>query len=105
METIIVTPEYQQEGTHICLFTFALSVGSIGESNSSNRLATFKWPLAAAQSNGVHNVEFLQLNSSMQKKYLLITTHAQQLVSIETFNRDINEQVQSTSDNSNLQRK
>ena len=46
-----------------------------------------------------------------------MTTHAQQLVSIETFNRDINEQmkdaadadlliyIQSTSDNSNLQRK
>ena len=43
-----------------------------------------------------------------------MTTHAQQLVSIETFNRDMNEQmkdadlfiyIQSTSDNSNLQRK
>ena len=67
MENITVTPEYQQEGIQFCLFTFALSMGSIGESNSSNRLATFKWPLAAAQSNGVHNVEFLQLNSSMQK--------------------------------------
>ena len=43
-----------------------------------------------------------------------MTTHAQQLVSIETFNRDMNEQmkdadlfiyIQATSDNSNLQRK
>ena len=59
-----LTPAQEKYGVYFKMtwlhLTFALSIGSIGESASNKTLAVFIQPLAAAQSSGVHKLTFLE---------------------------------------------
>ena len=53
-----------------CSLTFALSVGSTGESPSNRTVAVSTQPRAAAQSSGVQRFAFLKIKGHMGQKVL-----------------------------------